>query len=111
MKALAPILPVSDFRNKPKDVFAKLEESPIVLTLRGRPRAVLVDYDAYSEIVAREQALEVARDAFDALLLQRAQETSTGYRPFSELLQQYEELFGEKLDLPSFENKDKESEE
>jgi len=103
MPPLAPILPVSDLRYKPKDVFARLPESPIVLTLRGRPRAVLVDYNAYNDAVKHQQTLEATRDALDAFLLQRAQETSTGYRPFEDLLQQYEELFGEKLQLPSFE--------
>jgi prevent-host-death family protein len=58
MKALLPILAVSDLRHKPKDVFARLSENPIVLTLRGRPRAVLMDYDAYNEIAELQQTLE-----------------------------------------------------
>ena len=46
----------------------------MVLTWRGRPRAVLIDYDAYSEITIRQAALEEARDAFPLL---RAKETVT----------------------------------
>ena len=111
MKALVPILPVSDFRHKPKEVFAHLHESPVVLTLRGRPRAVLIDYDSYNEIVERQQALEMTRDAFDAFLLQRAKEEPSDYRSFNDLLLQHEELFGEKINLPSFAEEKRSAEE
>ena len=45
----------------------------------------------------------LARDAF---LLQRAQETAQNYLPFEALLKQHEELFGEKLELPTKEQQD-----
>ena len=102
MKALTPVVPVSDFLKEP-DVFANLSESPIILTLRGRPRAVLMDIDAYHEIVQLQQTLEGARTAFDALLLQQTADTSDDeYLPFDALLQQHEELFGEKLNLNGY---------
>lgn len=103
MRALTPIVPVSDFRHKPTDVFANLSESPIILTLRGRPRAVLMDIDAYDQIIQLQQTLEAARDAFDTLLLQQTEKTSDDeYLPFEALLQQHEELFGEKIDLNGY---------
>jgi prevent-host-death family protein len=97
MSTLPLIVPASDLRHKLSEVLQKVKKSPVVLTWRGRPRAVLIDYDAYSEITIRQAALEEARDAF---LLLRAKETATEYLPFEALVRQYEELFGEKLELP-----------
>jgi prevent-host-death family protein len=98
MGAIPPIFTVSDLRYKTKEVFRKLKERPVVLTQRGRPRAVLVDYAAYAEMTERQEALETARDAF---LLQRAQETAHAYLPFETLLNQHAALHNERLDLPS----------
>jgi prevent-host-death family protein len=98
MSTLPPIVPASDLRYKINEVFQLVKEQAVVLTWRGRPRAVLVDYDAFAEMTARQAALEAARDA---LLLQRAVETATNYRPFEALLEQHRELFGEKLDIPA----------
>jgi len=64
MTTIAPVLPISDLRYKSKEVLELVKEQPIVLTQRGRPRAVLVDYDTYNEMTRRQQALEEARDAF-----------------------------------------------
>ena len=103
MKALTPVVPVSDFRHKATDVLDNISQNPVILTLRGRPRAVLIDIDAYNEIIQLQQTLEAARDAFDTLLLQQTEGASDDeYLPFDALLQQHEELFGEKLDLNSY---------
>ena len=81
MKALTPVVPVSDFLKEP-DVFASLSESPIILTLRGRPHAVLIDIDAYHEIVQLQQRLEGARTAFKPYCFNRPQthQTTSIYR-------------------------------
>jgi prevent-host-death family protein len=97
MQSLAPIYPISDLRRHTKKILNDLDDSPVVLTMRGRPRAVLVDYADYDALVKRQQALEMTRDAF---LLQQAQAAATGYRPFADLLQQHQEMFDETLDLP-----------
>ncbi len=93
-----PIHPISDLRYRTKEIFKLLKERPVILTQHGRPQAVLVDYETYRQMAQRQQSLEDARDAF---LLQRAQESSAGYLPFSAVVEQYEALFGEKLDLAS----------
>lgn len=98
MTIMLPIYTISDLRYKAREVLQRLREQPIVLTQRGRPRAVLLDYEAYNEMTERQQVLEEARDAF---LLQRATETAQKYLPFSALVEQYEALFGEKLELPT----------
>jgi prevent-host-death family protein len=100
MGAALPVFPISDLRYNTKEILRLVKEQPIVLTQRGRAKAVLVDFEAYNQLVKRQEALERARDAF---LLQRAQETARKYLPFEALLRQHEELFGEKLDLPSAE--------
>ena len=95
-----PVLPISDLRSKAKEVLQRVKKQPIVLTQRGRARAVLVDFDTYNQLVERQAVLE---RALDALLLQRARETAQEYLPLEALLRQHEELFGEKLELPTAE--------
>ena len=95
-----PVLPISDLRSKAKEVLHQVKKQPIILTQRGRARAVLVDFDTYNQLVERQAVLE---RALDALLLQRAQETAQEYLPLEALLRQHEELFGEKLELPTAE--------
>ncbi|MFQ5436297.1 MAG: type II toxin-antitoxin system Phd/YefM family antitoxin [Anaerolineae bacterium] len=60
MQALIPIIPFSDLRSRSKQVLEQLKGSPVVLTLRGRPSAVLIDYDAYKAMVQKQQMLEMA---------------------------------------------------
>ncbi len=95
-----PVLPISDLRSKAKEVLQQVKKQPIVLTQRGRARAVLVDFDTYNQLVERQAVLE---RALDALLLQRARETAQEYLPLEALLRQHEDLFGEKLELPTAE--------
>lgn len=98
MNVPVAIHPISDLRYKTKQVLQRLKEQTVILTQHGRPQAVLVDYETFNQMTRRQQALEDARDAF---LLQRARETAGRYLPFSALVEQYESLFGEKLDLPT----------
>ncbi|TEU19550.1 MAG: type II toxin-antitoxin system Phd/YefM family antitoxin [Anaerolineales bacterium] len=100
MHLALPVLPISDLRSKAKEVLQQIKKQPIILTQRGRARAVLVDFDTYNRLVERQTVLE---QALDALLLQRARETAQEYLPLEALLRQHEELFGEKLELPTAE--------
>jgi prevent-host-death family protein len=100
MHLALPVLPISDLRHKAKEVLQQIKKQPIILTQRGRARAVLVDFDTYNRLVERQAVLE---RTLDALLLQRARETAQEYLPLEALLRQHEELFGEKLELPTVE--------
>ncbi len=60
MQALIPIIPFSDLRSRSKQVLEQLKGSPVVLTMRGRPSAVLIDYAAYNAMVQKQQMLEMA---------------------------------------------------
>ncbi len=60
MQAITPIAPFSDLRNHSKKILSQLDNSPVVLTMRGRPMAVLIDYEEYNKLVKRQQELEAA---------------------------------------------------
>lgn len=94
MRAVNLVVPFSDLRRRAREIIEALEEQPVILTLRGRPKAVLVDYEAFNRMVKQHQALS---EALDAYLLEKAVETATGYHPVEELLRQHEELFGERI--------------
>lgn len=66
-----------------KEVLQQVKKQSIILTQRGRARAVLVDFDAYNQLVERQVVLEGTLDAF---LLQRAGETAQEYLPLDALL-------------------------
>lgn len=91
-----PILPIADLRNKAKEILDQVRRQPVVITQKGRPRAVLVDYDAYNELIER---LEILEDTRDALIIARASETAREFVSAEELLQQYERVHGEALSL------------
>lgn len=69
-----PILPIADLRNKAKEVLEQVRQQPIVITQKGRPRAVLVDYDAYNELI---EQVEILEDTRDALIISRAKDTGS----------------------------------
>jgi prevent-host-death family protein len=89
-----PTVPVADLRTKMKDVLARVEDQPIVITQRGRPQAVLLDYDAYNEMVER---LEILQDAQDVLAAAQAKQMPTEFVPVRELA--YERVREEPLIL------------
>jgi len=64
----------------------------IIVKRRGKPVVALIS-------VEELRRLEALEDARDAELLRLAKETNEGYVPFQAVLDQYEELFGEKLSL------------
>ena len=94
MRTVNLVVPFSDLRRRAREIIQALEEQPVILTLRGRPKAVLVDYEAFNQMVRQHQALS---EALDAILLERAVESATGYRPLDDLLRQHKELFGESI--------------
>jgi prevent-host-death family protein len=50
MSSRVKILPVSDLRSNATNYLEQVKEQPFIITQRGRPRAVLVDYERYSQI-------------------------------------------------------------
>lgn len=82
MTTIYPILPVSDLRYKTKEILNQVGDEPVVLTQRGRATAVLINIDAYNEMVRRLQALEEIRD--EAMMLAQMLEfvNNEAYRKF-----------------------------
>ncbi len=95
MQIALPVVPISDLRYRAREILRLVKERPVVLTQRGRARAVLMDFDAYNEMVQRQELLEAARDA---LLIERAIATSPGFVSFDELVKDYEEARGLEID-------------
>jgi prevent-host-death family protein len=57
MNSQVKILPVSDLRSNATNYLEQVKEQPFVITQRGRPRAVLVDYERYGQMAGgREDA-------------------------------------------------------
>ncbi len=64
----------------------------VIVKRRGKPAVAMISIEDLRHLEAME-------DARDAELFRLAKETSEGYVPFQAVLDQYEELFGEKLNL------------
>lgn len=90
------VMPISDLRNKGRNVLEKVQQQPAVITQRGRPQAVLVNYDQYNAMINRLEALEVARDA---LIIERALQTAEDFVTFEEVLADYAEATGVRFTL------------
>jgi prevent-host-death family protein len=92
--ASVTIVPITDFRNKIKEVLVQVKKAPVILTQRSRPAAVVVDYETYQEQTERLEELELK---FDDLLLAQAMHTSQGLVSLDEMVADYEEKTGNKL--------------
>ncbi len=90
------VIPISDLRNKGRDVLKKVQQQPAVITQRGRPQAVLVNYEQYNDMVDRLETLETARDA---LIIERALQTAEDFVAFDEMLADYTETTGVQFTL------------
>ena len=88
------IVAVTDFRNKTKQVLDQAKESPVILTQRSRPAAVVVDYDTYQAQVKLLEELELK---LDDLLLAQAIKSSEELVPLEDLFKDYEKSTGNKL--------------
>jgi prevent-host-death family protein len=88
------IVPVTDFRNKAKQVLEQVKETTVILTQRSHPAAVVVDYDTYQAQVKLLEELELK---LDDLLLAQAMHSSQELVPLDDLFADYEKTTGKKL--------------
>ena len=63
MSALPAIVPITDLRLRQNEVLASVAEGPVVVTLFGRPAAVMISPEEYDRMMA---ALEDLQDLADA---------------------------------------------
>jgi prevent-host-death family protein len=68
MSTLPTIVPITDLRLKQSEVLASVAEGPVVVTLFGRPAAVMISPEEYDRIMI---ALEDLQDAADAAAARR----------------------------------------
>ena len=90
----AQVVAVTDFRNKTKEVLEQVKETPVILTQRSHPAAVVVDYDAYQKQVKRLEELELI---LDDMLLAQVIHSSQELAPLDDLFADYEGHTGNKL--------------
>ena len=88
------IVPVTDFRNKTKEVLEQVKGAPVVLTQRSHPAAVVVDYDTYQAQVKLLEELELK---LDDMLLAQVIQSSQELVPLDDLFAGYESHTGNKL--------------
>ena len=71
------VMPISDLSRKRKDLLARVKREPVVVTKRGHPKAVIVDYDSYREMAARLEELDDLEDIRDMLEALRTDESES----------------------------------
>jgi prevent-host-death family protein len=70
------IVPITEFRKESKNILHGLNDTPVILTQRSRPVAVLIEYDKYQEQEERIRYLELM---VDDLVLAHAIETAEDF--------------------------------
>lgn len=83
MNKVLPTMPVSDLRVHQATIFAKLNETPVLLTQRGHGAGVLVHPDLWNEIIEQLEDYEDLLIAKDRQA--EAQQDSSVMRPISDL--------------------------
>jgi len=92
---LARIVPITEFRNRARELLTSLEDRPVVLTQRGRPAAVVLRYEDYE---AREEYIRDLEIERDRQLLLEAKATATEFISLDELIEDYKQATGYNLD-------------
>jgi len=91
-------LPVTDFRSRAKETLEEIHEHPVILTQRGRPSAILIDYKYFRDLQTRIDELELT---VDSLLLEHAQSTAEEFVSLDDLFADYESSTGNKISEPN----------
>ena len=63
MRTMPQMAPVSDLRNKHREVFGMLDKGPVLLAARSKAQAVLVGLEEWNGIAARLELLEQLQEA------------------------------------------------
>ena len=92
---MVTIVPITEFRKKSKRVLDSLQGGQVVITQRGRPRAVLESYEEHRKKEERLKQLEMERDEF---LLAQAMAEAEEFVTLEEFFSQYEAETGHRLD-------------
>lgn len=89
-----------DLRNRAGELLARIlyGGERFIVERKGKPVAALISLEDL-------ELLEHLEEERDAALLKMAEQSSQGMVPFKELVAQYEQLFGEKLNLKAHKEK------
>ncbi len=66
MQKVQQIVPISDMRNAQDAVLAKMDQAPVILAARSKPRAVLVNVDEWNRIATELERLQMVNQAMKA---------------------------------------------
>lgn len=68
MQKVQQIVPISDMRNAQDEVLQKMDQEPVILAARSKPRAVLVNVDEWNRIATELEEREMQLAILEAKL-------------------------------------------
>ncbi len=92
---LARGVPITELRNRGREIQASLADRPAFLTYGGRPAAVILHYEEYE---AREEYISHLEMERDRKLFLEVRSTETEFVPLEEAFVKYERVTGHNLD-------------
>ncbi|MEZ4713486.1 MAG: type II toxin-antitoxin system prevent-host-death family antitoxin [Caldilineaceae bacterium] len=88
MNEIPQIAPVSDMHHRQNEVFAMMDNAPVILAQRSRPRAVLVSVEQWNQMMGE---LRRARLLIKAQQIYERNNKANSWIEFNDLLSKLEE--------------------
>jgi len=98
MHSALSVIPISELRYHPRQVLAQVEEQPAIIARHSKGVAVLMDLEAYNQLIARLEALLDLRDEL-VIALYRARQGELTLADGEQLLALYQERLDEEPPL------------
>jgi prevent-host-death family protein len=87
---IPPIYPVTDLKQNTVEILDCAQKQPVVITQRGRPKAVLVEHDLFQRMSRWWQVFEQIEMELDLKRLEEAMACGGEPIPFEEFVADYE---------------------
>ena len=94
---IPPIYSVTDLKQNTAEILDCAQKQPIVITQRGRPKAVLVEHDLFQRMSKWWQVFEQIEMELDLKQLEEAMACGGEPIPFEEFIADYERRHGVKI--------------
>ncbi|MBM3238486.1 type II toxin-antitoxin system Phd/YefM family antitoxin [Candidatus Poribacteria bacterium] len=96
---LFPIYSLSELKKSSTKFLSRLQECPVIITQRGRPKGVIVDYEEFLQMYKWWQIFEKIEMELDEKRLEEAIAQGGEPIPFEEFVADYEHRHGVKISL------------